>query len=122
LGWEVAGANAGSFFGSELPVDIIGGAAQLWIVGWHMIMNIPSRALVFGGMGLASILWMLFSLWSGAIYSGRGAVFYRETERFQFYVWIFFYTLLSTLFVGAGIFFFLHPQFSLFPQAHVSDD
>jgi hypothetical protein len=120
--WEVAGANADSFFGSELPVDIVGGAAQLWIVRWHTIMNIPRRALVFGGMGLACILWMLFSLWSGAIYSRRGAVIYRENERFQFYVWIFFYTLLATLFVGAGVFFFLHPQFSLFPQEHVSDD
>jgi hypothetical protein len=85
-------------------------------------MIVPRRALIFGGMGLASILWMLFSLWSGAIYSRRGAVIYRDTERFQFYVWICFYALLATLFVGVGVFFFLHPQFSLVPTAQVSDD
>jgi len=85
-------------------------------------MTIPRRALIFGGMGLASILWMLCSLWSGAIYSRRGAVAHRDSEPFQFYVWIFFYSLLATLFIGVGVFFFLHPQFSLVPTAQVSDD
>jgi hypothetical protein len=85
-------------------------------------MTISRRALTFGGMGLVSALWMLFSLWKGAIYSRRGPVIYRETYPFQFYVWIFFYALLATLFIGAGILFFVNPQFSLVPTAQDIND
>jgi hypothetical protein len=85
-----------------------------------MIISKPS--LIFGGMGLASILWMLFSLWSGGIYTRRGDAIYRDSEPFQFYVWIFFYALLATLFLGVAVFFFLHPQFGLVPKAPASDD
>jgi hypothetical protein len=82
----------------------------------------PKRALTFGCMGLAFVLWMLFSLWSGAIWSRRGVVIYRASEPFQFYAWIFFYTLLATLFIGVEVFFYLYPEFSLVPVARDSAD
>ncbi len=85
-------------------------------------MTIPKQALIFGGMGIFFALWMLFSLWSGAIYSRRGIAACRDTEPFQFYVWIFFYALLATVFIGVGVYLFLHPEFSLAPTRHMSDD
>jgi hypothetical protein len=85
-------------------------------------MIMPKRALIFGCMGLASIVWMLLSLWRGEIWSRRGVVISRINNPFQFYVWIFYYALLAALFTGAGVFFFLHPQFSLVPTAQESDD
>jgi len=85
-------------------------------------MTIPGRALMFGGMGLGSILWMIFCLWRGAIYSRGGGVTYRDRDPFQFYMWIFFYALLATLFIGAGVLFFLHPHFSLVPTTPVPEE
>lgn len=84
-------------------------------------MTIPKRSLVYGAMGLAPALLMLFNLATGTIYSRRSAT-YRETDPFQFYLGIFFYALLATIFIGTGIFFFLHPHFSLVASPHVTDD
>jgi len=77
---------------------------------------------MFGGMGVAFCLCLLFSLWSGAIYFTRGPVTYRSSEPFQFYTWIFLYALLATLFTAAGIYLFLHPEFSLAATTHGADD
>ncbi len=85
-------------------------------------MTISGRALTFGGMGLLAALWMVLSLLSGEVRSRGGGVTYRDKDPFQFYVWIFFYALLTTLFIGAGVFFLLHPHFSLAPPPQVSDD
>ena len=73
-------------------------------------------------MGLVCVLWMSLSLWRGEIWGRRGVAAYRDSEPFQFYVWIFFYALVATLFIGAGIFFFLHPEFSLSPTARALDE
>jgi hypothetical protein len=81
-------------------------------------MTIPKRALIFGGMGLASLLCLIFNLLMGPVTSGR----YRESGRFQFYLRIIFYALLAVLFIGTGIFFFLHPEFNPTPATHVSDE
>jgi hypothetical protein len=72
-------------------------------------------------MGLVFALWTLICLWLGQIPS-RGRSVARSSESFQFHAWIFCYSLLATLFIGAGIMFFLHPQFGLVPVAQVSDD
>jgi len=85
-------------------------------------MTIPKQALGFGFAGLLAVLWMLLSLWRGEISSRGRAVICRDSEPLQFYAWIFFYALLATLFIGAGVFFFMHPHFSLVPPAEVSDD
>jgi hypothetical protein len=37
-------------------------------------------------------------------------------------MWIFFYALLATLFIGAGVLFFLHPHFSLVPTTPVPEE
>lgn len=85
-------------------------------------MTISRRTLILGGTGLAAVLWMLLSLWTGAIYSKRGPATHRDTEPVQFYAWIFFYALLATIFIATGVYFFLHPEFSLAPTTHLSDD
>jgi hypothetical protein len=85
-------------------------------------MAIPKQALIFGCGGLFFVLWMSLSLWRGEIWARGKTVIYRSSDPFQFYVWIFFYALLATLFIGAGIFVFLHPHFSLSLTADGADD
>jgi hypothetical protein len=84
-------------------------------------MTIPKQALMYGCGGLFFLLWMSVSLSRGEIQMRR-TVIYRSSDPFQFYALIFFYALLATIFIGAGIFVFLHPHFSLFPAADGADD
>jgi hypothetical protein len=69
----------------------------------------------FGCMGLVLALWTISCLWCGEIRSRR-SVICRSTDPFQFYALVFGYSLMATLFIGAGILFWLHPQFSLDPS------
>jgi hypothetical protein len=46
----------------------------------------------------------------------------RESEPFEFYAWVLCYSLLATLFIGAGIFFWLHPGFNLHPNVEPGQD
>jgi hypothetical protein len=78
-------------------------------------MTIPAQAVGFGCIGVMLVLWTLSCLWLGEIRS-RHSVIYRSTDPFQFYAWIFGYTVIATLFIGAGILFWLHPQFNLNPS------
>ena len=71
--------------------------------------------MTFGCMGLACVLWMLMSLWRGEIWSRGRTMVCRSSDPFRFYSWIFYYCVLAGLFLGAGVFFMLHPQFSLTP-------
>jgi hypothetical protein len=75
-------------------------------------MNTTKKPLTFACMGIFFILWMLMSLWRGEISIRGRAVIYRSTDPFQFYTWIFYYAVLATIFIGAGIFFWLHPGLS----------
>jgi hypothetical protein len=85
-------------------------------------MTIPKRALTYGAMGLFCIFWLTICLWRGEIYSNWGAVTYRDNEPFKFYTWIFFYSLMAVIFIGTGIYFLVHPEFSTAPAIHSSDN
>ena len=73
-------------------------------------------------MGLVCIAWMLFSLWRGEIWGRTRVVITRASNPVGFYTWISYYAVLAILFLGAGIFFLLHPHFSLSSTAQGVDD
>ena len=61
------------------------------------------------------VLWTISRLWLGEI-RFRRSVICRSTEPFQFYAWVLGYSVIGTLFIGAAILFWLHPQLSLNPS------
>lgn len=77
-------------------------------------MTIPARAEGFGCIGLILVLWTIACLWLGEVRYRRGVI-YRSTEPFQFYAWVFGYAVIGMLFIGAAIFSWLHPQWSVNP-------
>jgi hypothetical protein len=79
-------------------------------------MSAHSQSLGFGLMGLFFVLWTTLCLWRGQIPMRHRRIISRASEPFEFYAWVFCYSLLATLFIGAGILFWLHPGFMLHPK------
>ncbi|EEF57966.1 hypothetical protein [Pedosphaera parvula] len=100
--------------GSTLTLLTSIGGGLILALG-HAHESVTQKPLVFGCMGLFFTLWMLLSLWRGEISVRGRTIIYRSSDPFEFYTWIFYYVVLATLFIGAGIFFWLHPHFSLIP-------
>jgi hypothetical protein len=78
-----------------------------------MMMN-SRRSIAFGCIGLFFALWTIWCLWRGEI-NTRGRPTIRAEDPYNFFVRIFYYALLSFLFLGAAAFFLLHPQTALIP-------
>jgi hypothetical protein len=73
-------------------------------------MDFPGKSLSFGLMGLLMALWTAWCLWRGHIPNADGEPYTRADDHFHFNAYIFGFTLIASLFIGAAVMFYVYPD------------